>query len=146
VCTICVRVCTVQYVLLKVTLYSLCVFGCVTVIGESCVSCLFWCQTVIGALPGHYPASPGHYTLPPNTPTPAAVSAVSDEHGLVSITANRVPEWRSGLRHCISVQEVSLQSLGQIQAVSHPAVIGSPIEWCTIGPASSRFGRGRLSL
>ena len=37
------------------------------------------------------------------------------------------PEWRSSLRHCISVQEASLQSLVRIQAVSHPAVIGSPI-------------------
>jgi hypothetical protein len=45
-----------------------------------------------------------------------------------------VPEWCSGLKHCISVQEVSLQSLVQIQAVSHLAVIGSPIGWCTIGP------------
>uniref|UniRef100_A0A8C7GWT4 Beta'-coat protein n=1 Tax=Oncorhynchus kisutch TaxID=8019 RepID=A0A8C7GWT4_ONCKI len=41
------------------------------------------------------------------------------------------PEWRIGLRHCISVQEVSLQSLVRIQAVSHPAVIGSPIGWPT---------------
>ena len=56
------------------------------------------------------------------------------------------PEWCSDLRHCISVQEASLQSLVQIQAVSHPAVIGSPIEWCTIGPALSGFGRCRQSL
>ena len=51
------------------------------------------------------------------------------------------PEWRSELRHCISVQEVSLQTL-----VSHPAVIGSPIGRRTIGPASSGFGRCRPSL
>jgi hypothetical protein len=35
---------------------------------------------------------------------------------------------------------------GCIQAVSHPAVIGSPIGQRTIGPASSGFGRGRPSL
>ncbi|CDQ62349.1 unnamed protein product [Oncorhynchus mykiss] len=54
----------------------------------------------------------------------------------------RAPEWRSGLRHCISVQEASLLYLVRIQAVSHPTVIGSPIGRRTIGPASSRFGRG----
>ncbi|KAM9422727.1 potassium voltage-gated channel subfamily KQT member 1.1 isoform 2-T2 [Salvelinus alpinus] len=47
-----------------------------------------------------------------------------------------VPEWRSDLN----------QSLVRIQAVSHLAVIGSPIWRRTIGPASSRFGRGRPSL
>ena len=45
------------------------------------------------------------------------------------------PEWCSGLRHCISVLEVSLQTLVQSRAVPQPAVIGSPIGWCTIGPA-----------
>jgi hypothetical protein len=38
----------------------------------------------------------------------------------------RAPEWRSGLRHCISVLEESLQTLILLQAVSQPAVIGSP--------------------
>jgi hypothetical protein len=47
---------------------------------------------------------------------------------------------------CMSVQEASLQYLVQIQAVSHLAMIESPIGWRTIGPASSRFGRGRPSL
>ena len=56
------------------------------------------------------------------------------------------PEWRSGLRHRISVQEASLPSLVRNQAVSHLAEIGSPIGWRTIGPVSSRFGRGRPSL
>ena len=58
------------------------------------------------------------------------------------------PECRSGLRHCISVPEVSLQTLVEFQAVSQLAVIGSPIEWCTIGPESYGlgFGQGRLSL
>ncbi|KAM9396881.1 X-linked retinitis pigmentosa GTPase regulator-like isoform 3-T3 [Salvelinus alpinus] len=37
--------------------------------------------------------------------------------------------------------EASLQSLVQRQAVSHPAVIGSPIGQHTIGPVSSGFGR-----
>ena len=36
-------------------------------------------------------------------------------------------EWSSGPRHCISVQEVSVQSLVQIQAESHLAGIGSPM-------------------
>ena len=52
----------------------------------------------------------------------------------------------SGLRHCISVQEASLQSLVRIQAVSHPDVIGSPIVRRTIGPASSGFCMCRPSL
>ena len=58
------------------------------------------------------------------------------------------PEWLSGLRHCISVLEASLQTLVRFQAVSQLAVIGSPIGRRTIGPASSGlvFGRGRLSL
>ena len=56
------------------------------------------------------------------------------------------PEWRSGLRHCISVLEVSLQYLVQIQAASHLAVIGSRIGRHTIGAALSGFGRGRPSL
>ncbi|XP_070295983.1 AT-rich interactive domain-containing protein 4B-like [Salvelinus sp. IW2-2015] len=37
------------------------------------------------------------------------------------------PEWRSGLRHCISVLEASLQTLVRFQAVSQLPVIGSPI-------------------
>jgi hypothetical protein len=44
------------------------------------------------------------------------------------------PKWRSGLMHCISVQDVLLQSLIWIQTVSHLAVIGSPIVRCTVGP------------
>ena len=52
----------------------------------------------------------------------------------------------SGLRHCISVQEASLQYLFRIQAASHPAVIESPIGLRIIGPASSRFGLGRPTL
>ena len=68
--------------------------------------------------------------------------------------------YHSGLRHRISVLEASLQTLVQwsktlhlsargvttdtlvqIQAVSHPAVIGSPIGWRTIGPALAGVGR-----
>lgn len=58
------------------------------------------------------------------------------------------PEWRNGLRYCISVLEASLQTLVRFQAVSQPAVIGSPIGRRTIGPASSGLGFGleRLSL
>ncbi|KAM9524821.1 cyclic AMP-dependent transcription factor ATF-1-like isoform 4-T4 [Salvelinus alpinus] len=41
----------------------------------------------------------------------------------------------------MSVQDASLQSMIRIQAVSHLSVIGSPIGWRTIGPASSGFGR-----
>ncbi|KAM9485859.1 nucleoporin NUP35-like isoform 1-T1 [Salvelinus alpinus] len=54
----------------------------------------------------------------------------------------RAPEWYSGLRHCISSLEALLQTLVRVQAVSQPAVIGSPIGQRTIGPASSEFGRG----
>ena len=57
-------------------------------------------------------------------------------------------EWRSSLRHGISMLEVSLQILVQFQAVSQPAVIGSPIRRHTIGPVfpGLEFGLGRLSL
>ena len=55
------------------------------------------------------------------------------------------PEWRSGLRHCISVQELSLYYLLQIQALSHPAVIGSPIGRRTTGTASSGVGPGGMA-
>jgi hypothetical protein len=57
-------------------------------------------------------------------------------------------EQRSGLRHCISVLKASLQAPVRFQAVSQPAVIGSPIGQHTIGPALSRlgFGWGRPSL
>jgi hypothetical protein len=48
-------------------------------------------------------------------------------------------EWRSSLRGFTTVP-------GLIQAVSHPAVFGSPIGRRTIVPGSSGFGRGRLSL
>ena len=50
------------------------------------------------------------------------------------------PEWLSGLKHCISVQEVPLQSVVRFQAVSQPAVIGSPIGQRTIGPALTLLG------
>jgi hypothetical protein len=48
--------------------------------------------------------------------------------------ATQTPEWPSSLRHCISVQEMSLQSLVRFQAVSYPALIASPIGRHTIGP------------
>ncbi|XP_071250237.1 NLR family CARD domain-containing protein 3-like isoform X4 [Salvelinus alpinus] len=54
---------------------------------------------------------------------PASKSRLSGEHDTKA---------KSGLQH--------------YQAVSQPAVIGSPIGWCTIGPASSGFGQCRLSL
>jgi hypothetical protein len=56
------------------------------------------------------------------------------------------PEWRSGLRHCISVLEESLQTLVRFQAESQPAVIESPIGRLTIDPVSSGFDLGRPSL
>ena len=46
---------------------------------------------------------------------------------IFDIELNVAPEWRSGLRHCISVLEVSLQTLVRFQAVSQLVVIGSPI-------------------
>jgi hypothetical protein len=67
--------------------------------------------------------------------------------GFIVLQSCVFPEWRSGgLRHCISVLEASLQTLVRSQAVSQPAVIGRPIGWRTIGPASSMFGRDRPSL
>lgn len=44
------------------------------------------------------------------------------------------PKWRRGLRHCISVQEMSLQSLIHIQGEAHLTVIGSPIAQRQIRP------------
>uniref|UniRef100_A0AAZ3RKP9 U1-type domain-containing protein n=1 Tax=Oncorhynchus tshawytscha TaxID=74940 RepID=A0AAZ3RKP9_ONCTS len=52
------------------------------------------------------------------------------------------PEWRSGLRHCIGVLAVSLQTQVRSRAVSQPAMIWSPIGQCTISPASSGLGDG----
>ena len=69
------------------------------------------------------------------TTQPDTFSIPSDCCGIT-----RAPEWRSGPWHCISVQEASPQSLLPIQAVSHLAVIGSPIGRRAIGPASSGFG------
>ena len=46
----------------------------------------------------------------------------------------------------LSARGVTTDTLVQIQAVSQPAVIGSPIGHRTIGPASSRFGRCSPSL
>ena len=51
-------------------------------------------------------------------------------------------QWCSGLGHCISVLEMSLQTLVQFQAVSQPSVIGSPIGWRTIGSAALGFDQG----
>ena len=48
-----------------------------------------------------------------------------------------VYEWHSGPKHCISVQEASLQSLVRIQTVSHPAVLRSPIGLHTINACPS---------
>jgi hypothetical protein len=59
-----------------------------------------------------------------------------------STASMSAPEWRNGLRHCISVLEESLQTLVRSQALSQPAVIGSPIGRRTIGPASSGLGEG----
>ena len=60
--------------------------------------------------------------------------------GVKSWHSFRAPEWHSGLRHCISVLDASLQSLVRFQAVSQLDVIGSSIEQHTIGPASSGIG------
>jgi hypothetical protein len=54
------------------------------------------------------------------------------------------PKWCSGLRHCISVLEASLQTLVWFQAVSQQAVIGSPIGRRTASGLG--FGQSRLSL
>ena len=70
-----------------------------------------------------------------NVTMDAALVENQNIHSLYSTNSNSnrlSPVWSSGLRHCISVQEASLQSLVQFQAVSHPAVIGSPIGWLTI--------------
>ena len=55
-------------------------------------------------------------------------------------------EWHSGLRHCISVLEASLQTLVRFLAVSQSAVIGSPIGRRTIGPESLGFGREKAVI
>ena len=48
------------------------------------------------------------------------------------------PEWRSGLRQCIAVLEVSLQT----RAVTQPSVSGRHMRRRTIGPVSSGLGEG----
>ena len=74
-----------------------------------------------------------------------AVQEVNDseekKHFVKWIHSFWAPEWHRGLRHCISVKEASLHSLIRIQAVSHPAVIGSPIGRRTIGPVLSGVDR-----
>jgi hypothetical protein len=57
----------------------------------------------------------------------------------------RPPEWRSGLRHCITVLEASLQPLVRFQTVSQLAVTRRHMRRCTIGPTSSRLGEGLAS-
>ena len=44
-----------------------------------------------------------------------------------TLSSVRAPEWGSGLRHCISVLQASLQTLVWSWAISQPGVIGSPI-------------------
>ena len=70
-------------------------------------------------------------------------------HNPVNISGTcRAPEWHSGIRHCTSELEASLQTLGRLQDVSQPAVIGRPTGRRTIGPAVSGLGfcRGRPSM
>jgi hypothetical protein len=50
------------------------------------------------------------------------------DNGAAHLSGN-AHQWQKAGRFCV-----------RIQAASHPAVIGSPIEWRTIGPASSGFG------
>ena len=54
----------------------------------------------------------------------------------------RAPKWRSGLRHCISVLEASLQTLVRSWAVTQPAVIRRPTRRRTYGTASSELKEG----
>ena len=55
-------------------------------------------------------------------------------------------EWRSGLRHCNSMLEVSLQTLVRSRVVSQKAVIGSPKGRRTIGSASSGLREGLAGI
>ena len=52
----------------------------------------------------------------------------------------RPPEWRSGLRHCITVLAVPLEILVQVQARSQPATTERPMGQRTIGPTLARLG------
>uniref|UniRef100_A0AAZ3Q813 Kinesin-like protein n=1 Tax=Oncorhynchus tshawytscha TaxID=74940 RepID=A0AAZ3Q813_ONCTS len=79
-------------------------------------------------------------------PSPAHAMSISMGTSTVHEANCSCPEWRSGLRHCILVLEASLQTLVRFQAVSQPAMIGSPIGRHKISPASLGFGRGRQSL
>jgi hypothetical protein len=57
---------------------------------------------------------------------------------MMSSLENKVvgpPKWRSGLRHCIAVLEVSLQTWVRSQAVLQPAVTRSLMRRRTDGPA-----------
>nr|XP_046154596.1 low molecular weight phosphotyrosine protein phosphatase isoform X2 [Oncorhynchus gorbuscha] len=56
----------------------------------------------------------------------------------LSLTLDSRVAWRS--------KALQLSTRGVTVPGSNPALIGSPIERCTIGPSSSRFGRRRPSL
>jgi hypothetical protein len=73
-----------------------------------------------------------------------AGSSTTGNVNLLELELLRPPEWCSGLRHCIAVLEVSLQTLVRSQAVSQLAVTRSPIGRRTIGPASFEFDLGPL--
>ena len=65
--------------------------------------------------------------------------------GTTSLHLNSRVAQRSKALH-LSVRGVTTDTLVRFQAVSQPAVIGSIIGRCTIGPASSEFGRCRPSF
>jgi hypothetical protein len=72
----------------------------------------------------------------------AMVSWLTEGKNALIVCVIGPPEWHSGLRHCISVLEASLQTRVQSQVCVTLAVTGIPIGWCTIGPVSSRLGEG----
>ena len=57
-------------------------------------------------------------------------------------TSRTAPKWCSGLRHCISVLDASLQTLVRSWAASQSAMIQSPIGQRTIGTVLSGLGEG----
>jgi hypothetical protein len=64
---------------------------------------------------------------------------------LVDLTNKMGDTWR-GVETSTRTGERDQHVTLHVQAVSHPAVIGSPTGRRTISPLSSRFGRGRPSL
>ena len=76
--------------------------------------------------------------------TPYMITMTQKEGGREAGSGSRVAQGSKALH--LSARGITTDTLVQIQAVSQPAVTGSPIRRCITGPVSSGFGRCGLSL